>query len=155
MTSKFRETGLAALLLALVLFEFYTGPQALISTGPRAVDAWLAAQPTRATIIQMPLCAALSGPQMHDNRYHGQRLASGYGTYLPVLFEERHPKLGDFPSPEALDLRVAWEGGGVQYVLVDEADVPAGDPLWPAIAAQERLQPVVALEGVHVYEVRW
>ena len=115
---------------------------------------WLAAQPTTSTIIQMPLSAALSGPQMYYSRYHNQRLASGYGTYLPVLFAARYPRLNDFPSTEALDLLADWEGGGIRYVLVDQVDVPLGDPLWSAIAAQDRLQPVITLEGVHVYEVR-
>jgi hypothetical protein len=143
-----------ALLLATVAFEFYTGPQALIDTGPRAVDKWLAAQPTRSTIVQMPLAVALSGPQMYYSRYHNQRVASGYGTYLPILFEERFPALKGFPSPESLETLAAWEGGGVRYVLVDEADVPPVDPLWAAISAQERLAPAVILDGVHVYEVR-
>lgn len=119
--------GLTGILAGLVLFELYTGPQALISPGSRPVDEWLAAQPEQVTIIQMPLVAALSGPQMYYSMHHQQRVASGYGTYLPILFEQQYPELSDFPSDQALATLAQWGGQGVHLVLIDEKDAPAGD----------------------------
>ncbi len=143
----------AGLLAGLVFFEFYTGPQELIRPGPRPVDEWLAARPEQATILQLPLAVALSGPQMYYTIHHHQRIASGYGTYLPILFEERYPQLAAFPSDDSVDLLAGWGDEGVQYVLIDERDVPADDVLWLAIAAQERLKLATVAAGVHVYEV--
>ncbi len=144
-----------ALLAGLIFFEFYTGPQQMITPGPRPVDEWLADRPQATTLIQMPLLVALSGPQMYYSMHHGQRVASGYGTYLPILFEEQYPALQDFPSDAALELLHNWGGEGIDLVLVDQADVPADDPLWEAIEKQPLLEPVAEIDGVWVYEVRW
>ncbi len=148
---RWRATGLLA---GLIFFEFYTGPQQLITPGPRPVDEWLADRPGRVTILQMPLAVALSGPQMFYTMHHGQRIASGYGTYFPILFESWYPELQAFPADEAMDLLASWGGEGVEFVLIDEADVPAAEPLWDAVAAQDRLQLTVVVGGVHVYRVR-
>jgi hypothetical protein len=142
----------------LTLFEFYTGPQPLITPGPRSVDQWLAGLDERSTIIQLPVSVALSGPQMYYSMFNNQRLASGYGTYFPIIFEERYPALADFPSDEAIDLLEAWgEGsgkqGGIDYILIDELDVLAGDPLWRLIEGQPRLRHVVTADSVRVYTV--
>ena len=149
-----RRWALTGILAGLIFFEFYTGPQDLITPGPRPVDEWLRDQPGRATIIQMPLLVALSGPQMYYSMHHGQRVATGYGTYFPILFESWYPELFHFPSDDALEVLASWEGGGIKWVLIDEADVPAGDPLWQAIAGQERLQLETDVSGVRVYRVR-
>ena len=86
--------------------------------------------------------------------FHGQRIASGYGTYLPVLFEEQYPDLQMFPSDASLDVLASWGGEGVDLVLIDEAHVPDGDPLWEAIHNQARLEMVNELDGVRVYRVQ-
>ncbi len=141
------------------MLEFYTGPQDLIATGPRGVDRWLAAQEGRGTLIQMPLAAALSGPQMYYSMFNGQRMAGGYGTYFPILFEARYPELQKFPADSAINLLETWGEGsggevGIDYILIDEADIPLGDPLWQQIASQDRLYPLVTIDGVHVYSIR-
>jgi hypothetical protein len=82
---------MAAVLIGFLLFELYPGSAKLVSPGPHAVDLWLASHPQTATIIQMPLLSALSGPQMLYTRYHAQRLASGYGTYFTVTFKQMYP----------------------------------------------------------------
>jgi hypothetical protein len=143
----------------LALTEFYTGPQALINTGPRGVDRWLAAQEERGTLIQMPLAAALSGPQMYYSMFNGQRMAGGYGTYFPIIFEARYPELQEFPADSALDLLEKWGEGsggevGIDYILIDEADIPLDDPLWQQIAGQDRLHHLVTIDGVSVYTVQ-
>jgi hypothetical protein len=149
-----RRWAVTGLLAGLVFFEFYTGPQQLIRPGPRPVDEWLAAQPGRTTIIQMPLAVALSGPQMYYTMHHGQRIASGYGTYLPILFEESYPELLNFPSDEAVDTLASWGEEGVRFILIDNTDVPPDDPMWAALARQDRLKLDVVAGSVWVFRVR-
>jgi hypothetical protein len=134
----------------LVLFEFYTGPQSLIRVGPRPVDEWLARQPDDFAIVQMPLDVALSGPQMFYSRYHGKNVIGGYGTYFPILFEERYPELSSFPSDASIELLERWP---VHYVLVDRNDFPSHPGLAEAIIRQPRLRRTVTLGGVDVYEI--
>ena len=129
-----------------MLFEFYTGPQALISVGPRPVDEWLAHQPGEFAIVQMPVKVALSGAQMFYTRYHGKHIISGYGTFFPILFEQRYPELADFPNDASLRRLQAWP---VKYVLVDHADMPS--ELGAAIKSQPRLNLVVTVGDVDVY----
>jgi hypothetical protein len=148
-----RRWGVTGLLAGLVFFEFYTGPQQLIKPGPRPVDEWLAAQPERATIIQMPLAVALSGPQMYYTMHHGQRIASGYGTYLPILFEESYPELDEIASDRALHTLATWGGEGIDLILIDEGDMPAGDPRWKIIAGQSRLKLLTVQDRIRVYRV--
>jgi hypothetical protein len=148
-----RRWGVTGLLAGLVFFEFYTGPQQLIQPGPRPVDDWLAAQPERVTIIQLPLAVALSGPQMYYTIHHGQRIASGYGTYLPILFEESYPELEEIASDEALDTMATWGGEGIDLMLIDEGDMPSGDPRWETIAGQSRLKLLTVQGRIRVYRI--
>lgn len=134
----------------LVLFEFYTGTQPMIRVEPRPVDQWLASQPGTFAIVQMPLEVALSGPQMFYTRYHGKNIIGGYGTYFPILFEERYPELADFPSDASLDRLEQWP---VQYVLVDQTDLPNHPGLADAIARQPRLRRVTTEGSVDVYVI--
>jgi hypothetical protein len=151
---RLRRWAATGLLAGLVFFEFYTGPQELIATGPRPVDVWLSELGEQVTLIQLPVDRALSGPQMYYTMLHGQRIASGYGTYFPILFEEWYPELRDFPADESIDLLAGWGGEGIDLVLIGEEDVPAGDPLWEAIAGQDRLELVHEVGGIKVYRVR-
>jgi hypothetical protein len=145
------------IVVILVLFEFYPGPAQLIKPGPRDVDRWLANQPIEGTIIQMPLSSALSGPQHYYSIHHGQSVASGYGTYLPILFENKYPQLQDFPSPESLDVLRNWGSDvpgartGISWILIDEKEVAANDPLWTQLINQNTLELVTIQDGVRVY----
>ncbi|MBW8011063.1 MAG: hypothetical protein FVQ83_07465 [Chloroflexi bacterium] len=164
-TSRFPKINLqnyvlTGLIAGLVLFEFYAGPQQLTKVEPRPVDIWLASQPEKNTIIQMPLIIAVGGSQMYYTMYNNQNLASGNGTYFPTIFEERYPELRDFPSDESLDLLANWgedvlgEMSGVRYILVDRSQVPEDEPLWEQIANQDRLE-LVTIEGtVRVYQIK-
>ena len=134
----------------LVLFEFYTGPQALAQVKPRPVDEWLAQQPGEFTIVQMPLNVALSGPQMFYTRFHGKNIISGYGTYFPLLFEEWYPELAEFPNDVSVERLERWP---VRYVLVDQADLSDHPDLANAFVHQPRLRLVTTIEGIDVYAV--
>ena len=149
-----------ALFTTLVLFEFWTGPQSLVRVEPRAVDRWLAQQPGQFTIMQYPLGTALNGDQMLYTRYHGKRVAFGYGTYLPILFKQRHPELIGFPDDASLDRLAEW---GVRYVLLDVGALPSPsrpvvDDVPPnvleLIKQQPRLQPVGTFDDIQVYRLQ-
>jgi hypothetical protein len=148
--SKLFEGLLLILLGLLVLFEFYTGPQDLILVGPRPVDRWLAEKPAEFAIVQMPLQTALSGPQMFYSRYHQKNLIGGYGTYFPILFEERYPELLDFPSDSSIELLAEWP---VQYVLISEKDLLDQVGLRQAITEQPRLEYVDKIGDIYVYDI--
>jgi hypothetical protein len=68
--------------------------------------------------------------------------------------------LANFPSNESLDVLSDWEKdvnpltAGIQFVLVDEQEVSALDPLWQKIAVQPRLNLVAVQDTVHVFEIR-
>jgi hypothetical protein len=151
---------LSWVMVGLAIFEFYNGPQKLIVPGPRPVDQWLASFQAKKTIIQMPLSSALSGQQMYYSMFHNQRVASAYGTYFPILFEEWYPELNDFPSDQSIELLSNWgqsvspESVGIDYVLIDEADVPLDDPLWEEVREQRRLIYVTKQGNVWVYRIQ-
>jgi hypothetical protein len=142
----------SAATLALVLFGAWQGPQMLIPVTPRAIDHWLDQQPGNAPIMEFPLAEALSGPALFYTDIHGRPLTAGYGTYLPLLYRDRHPALTTFPSDESLDLLTEW---GVEYVLVSDWALDYDDSIDPAtILAQPRLEPLITLDGVSAYRLR-
>ena len=144
----------------LSFFESYNGPQNLYTPKARSVDIWLANHDQQATIIQMPMLSALSGTQMFYSQYNQHPVASGYGTFFPIIFSKKYPTLEEFPSDLSLDVLLNWgkdikpESKGVEYILVDEAEVMNEDPLWNAIRAQKLLVEVTIQDGVHVYKIQ-
>ena len=162
-TSRHARRGLwlaAMVFAALVLFEFWTGPQPLVRVEPRPVDEWLAEQPGQFAIMQYPIHTALSGDQMLYTRYHGKRVVFGYGTYLPILFAQRHPELAGFPDSASLDRLSDWT---VRYVLVDLSAIPPagqnlsgdiGPDLLAEIASQPRLELTGTFDTIQVYRLQ-
>ncbi|MBL8133655.1 MAG: hypothetical protein JNL42_17465 [Anaerolineae bacterium] len=147
-----RRAQIAAVgVAALMLFESWTGATPTVRVEPRPVDLWLAEQPSAAPIMEFPLSAALSGPGMYYTRFHGKPVTYGYGTYLPLLYVERHPALLGFPDDASIDQLVEW---GVHYVLVT-TDALDYETFTPAdVAAQPRLEFVIRLGEVEVYVIR-
>ncbi len=147
-----RVWGAAALIAALA--AAWIGPARLVRVEPRPVDRWLAAQPDGAAIMQYPLDEALSGPAMLYTRYHGKPVVFGYGTYLPLLFRERHPELAEFPMNTALDRLAEW---GVRYILITVPALeraPDGERFTLAdVEAQPRLRYITTLGNEAVYEL--
>lgn len=143
--------GVAALVIALMLFESWSGIVPTVPVEPRPVDLWLAHQPDDAPIMEFPLNQALSGPGMYYTRFHGKPVTYGYGTYLPLLYRQRHPALLTFPSGEALDQLAEW---GVHYVLVTTDALFYEDYTMADVDAQPRLRQVITLGDVAVYELQ-
>jgi len=127
---------------------------------PRPVDQWLAAQPEKVLIIEMPLLDALNGSQMLYTTFHKQYYAAGYGTYLPIIFSQKYPELEDFPSDESIDILENWGAdvglvpAGVQYILVNEINVPPENELWARILTQPRLELTNVIGSSRIYSIR-
>lgn len=86
------------------------------------VDAWLAAQPRPSPVAQFPLERTWYGYPLYQQRVHGQPIAYGYGTFVPLAFRQAEQTLRGFPSAEAL----AWlEGNGVRIVLLAQGSLGA------------------------------
>jgi hypothetical protein len=146
-----RQAAGCGLALGLILFGAWQGPQPLTEIRPRPVDEWLAVQPDRDPIMEFPLAEALSGPGMWYTTVHGRPVTFGYGTYLPLLYRQRHPAMTTFPGDAALDQLAAWS---VRYVLVSEWALSYDHSFTMAqVDAQPRLRRLIALDGVVVYEL--
>jgi hypothetical protein len=143
--------GIAAGVIALMLFEAWIGPVHTVPIEPRPVDLWLAQQPDDAPIMEFPLSAALSGPGMYYTRFHGKPVTYGYGTYLPFIYRQQHPALLKFPADEALTQLKEW---GVHYVLITTNTLQFEPFKLADVEAQPRLQYVITLDDVKVYRLR-
>ena len=145
------RNAIAALVIAMMLFEAWIGPVHTVPVEPRPVDLWLAQQPDNAPIMEFPLSAALSGPGMYYTRFHGKPVTYGYGTYLPLLYTQQHPALLTFPSDASLDQLKTW---GVHYVLVTTDTLQYEKFKMRDVDAQPRLQHVITLDDVEVYRLK-
>jgi hypothetical protein len=153
------QVGVTAIAMGLVFVDFLQAPAAMSSVAPRPVDGWLSKQPGNFAIMEYPITDhAYSGPAVYSTRLTGKSIIMGYATNPPNF--RFWSDLSAFPSPSTLDLLSDW---GTKYVLVDENLYRAGDSFWniwqtwntlrSAIEATIRLKEVVALDGVHVYEI--
>ncbi len=84
------------------------------------VDAWLAAQPKPSPVAQFPRERTWYGYPLYQQRFHGQPIAYGYGTFVPLSFRAAEQVLDEFPSDEAVD----WlEANGVRIVLLAQGSL--------------------------------
>ena len=114
--------GTVALLLAL---DLSSAPFALGYSEARGqpVDAWLAAQPKGSPVAQFPLDRTWYGYPLYQQRFHGQPIAYGYGTFVPPAFRPAEEVLRKFPDAEALD----WlRRSGIKFVLLAEGSFGEG-----------------------------
>ena len=153
------QTGVAAVAMVLVLFDFFQQPTAMTMVAPRAVDQWLSKQPGEFAFIDYPIPRhGFGGPAIYSTRLTGKRIIMGAAQNPPNL--AYWSDLSAFPSPWTLDLLHGW---GAKYVLVDENLYRAGSSFWniyqtwdtlrSAIEASSRLNEVTVLNGVHIYEI--
>lgn len=139
---------LAVCFLMLMLFGTWIGPYPQTPIEPRPVDIWLAAQLDDSPIMEYPLSEALSGAAMLYTRYHEKPVVFGYGTYLPLLYRQRHPELLNFPDENALDQLAEW---GVHYILITQTSLSDQPFTLAEVDAQPRLEHVITLDDVAVY----
>jgi hypothetical protein len=151
--------GVAAIVMALAVFDFFPQPAQMTSIAQRPVERWIAEQPGAFAFMEYPIPQhAYGGPAIYSTRLTGKRIIMGSAQNPPDL--AFWSDLSAFPSPSTLDLLYGWRA---KYVLVDENLYRAGSSFWniyqtwntleSAIKASPRLKEVAVLGGVHVYQL--
>jgi hypothetical protein len=88
----------------------------LVASNAREVDAWLAAQPYRVTLIEYP--SPTSGKiALYRQSLHGQRIVNGYTAILPTFLAQVSNMLGKWPTESTILLLREWK---VDYIVVTE-----------------------------------
>ena len=130
------SSGTLALIMAWICFEFLPAPYGFGWSEVRGqpVDEWLARQP-RGLVAQFPLGRTWYGPPLYAQRVHGQPIAYGYGTFVPVESQVAQQVLATFPSEEALAQLRAWR---VRYIIVAVGSYGAQ---WPEVRAALECRP--------------
>jgi len=119
--------SLSALLIMIVLFDFYPGPyQQFAPVGARPVDAWLAQQPGQGAVAQFPFIQVEDQDQVYNTLVHQKPFIGGFfSANQPEQYLRIRPVLEKFPDPDGVELLREL---GVQWVLLDTsqyADFPA------------------------------
>ncbi|HJW39309.1 MAG TPA: hypothetical protein VJ420_11900 [Candidatus Udaeobacter sp.] len=155
----FVRVGVAAIVMGLVVIDFFPRPAAMSAVSPRLVDMWLSEQPSDFAFIEYPIPRhGYGGPAIYVSRLTGKAIIMGSSQNPPNLVY--WSDLSAFPSPITLDLLHGW---GTKYVLVDENLYREGSSFWnvyqtwdtlkSAIKKSPRLKEVALLDGVHVYQL--
>jgi hypothetical protein len=102
------------------------------------VDRWLASQPGRFAVIELPVADPRDEPRASSlqSRYvlhstaHWQRTVNGYSGHTPAGHDQLFRTLARFPDDASFD---ALQRLDVRYVVVHRGNFPPGD--WPAVEA--------------------
>jgi hypothetical protein len=109
--------GIAA--LSLIVVDGRMQGDVLVEPAPRPVDRWLAAQPGRFRIIQMPYLRGQSGTQLYYSSFNGKDVALAQASVLPTTVTDAHDALV-YTFPHGREWLGVLQGWHVRYVLVDE-----------------------------------
>ncbi len=114
---KFRGL-LAALLILLVLFDFYPGPYRQFDrVAARPVDAWLAQQPGQGAVAQFPFSQVEDQDQVYNTLVHQKPFIGGFfSANQPEQYLRIRPVLEKFPDSAGVELLREL---GVQWILFD------------------------------------
>jgi hypothetical protein len=101
--------GMAALIVGLLLLEYYTPLRAWLTLPPEPpqVYRWLASQP-RAVVAEAPFARPHSLDTIHDGLYmfnsiyHWQPIVNGYSGFFPPSFLQLAETMESFPDPRAI-----------------------------------------------------
>ena len=120
-----KQTGLAALLIMLVLFEFYPGPYTQFGQiQKREADQWLRAQPGDGALMQFPYDLLEDQEHIYDQLINQKPFVGGFfNAFPPHQYREIGPVMETFPQEDSLALT---ESLGVEYVFADATRY--GDP---------------------------
>lgn len=120
----------AAVLLALVVFEFYPGSyrESIHPLEFRPVDEWLARQPGNGAVVQFPFEQCEDQLQTYYTLKHGKPFVGGFfNANKPLQYQEIRPVLEQFPSdPAAVEVLRNLQ---VEYLVVDTAAYPEFPPV--------------------------
>ena len=110
---------LTALLVILVLVDFYPGPyRQFARIQPRAVDAWLAQQPGKGAVAVFPFALEEDQSQVYYTlTYYGKPFVGGFfNAFPPEQYQRIRGSMDGFPDAKSVALLREL---GVQYVVVD------------------------------------
>jgi hypothetical protein len=140
-----------ALAIALVAFESLAVVSSMPLT-PRPVDRWLATQPAKVVIVELPVDQAQRPMQNYWMTVNRRRNLFGWvgDSFPPPIQLERAAGLKDFPSPAAF---AYLQRSAATHLLVTPSQVPD----WTAVEAVLRGSPALADEqaigDVRVYRI--
>jgi hypothetical protein len=121
---------------------------------PRPVDLWLAQQPGRGAVIELPidgLGEGLSGNSLFHSLAYRKPSNMWYGTFYPPLYVESVEQLQQFPADAA---RQAMLRLGSEYLIVDVAGMDRRVPGWQeTLATWPRLTQVHRWGGYTIYRL--
>jgi hypothetical protein len=107
-------------ILASVFFEFYAGPyhQRLSQPQPRAVDIWLAKQPSEGAVVQMPFSESVDQAQIYYTIFHEKPFVGGFfNANKPLQYQRIEPVLNEFPDKRSIDL---LRDLNVEYIVINQ-----------------------------------
>ena len=110
-------------LILFVLIDFLPRPfPQFTEIAPRPVDAWLAAQPGKGALVQMPFTESQDQQQTYYTFFHGKPFIGGFfNAFPPAQFQKIGPVLDRFPDAESVALLKQL---GAEFVLVDKNAYP-------------------------------
>jgi hypothetical protein len=132
-TPKWQKTATVVLIL-LVLVDFLPRPFSTFSEiSPRPVDAWLALQPGKGALVQMPFIESEDQQQTFYTLYHGKPFIGGFfNAFPPSQYQKITPVLDRFPDTGSITLLKKL---GVEFVLLDKNAYPDGAAIKAKCAA--------------------
>lgn len=110
----------AAMILLLVLVDFYPGPFDTFSrVEARSVDYWLADQPGEGAVVQFPFDQIQDQDQIFNTLIHGKPFVGGFfNAFPPRQYLQIKPVLESFPDTASLELLKQL---GVTYIVIDSS----------------------------------
>ena len=113
-----QKLAVTALILGLVIFDFYPGAFTDFSkVQPRAVDNWLAQQEDEGAVMQLPFYQLENQEVIYGQLIHGKPFVGGFfNAFPPEQYRRIKPAMEGFPSPESVAMLREMK---VRYIVVD------------------------------------
>jgi hypothetical protein len=113
-----QKMAVTALILSLVIFDFYPGAFTDFSrVQPRAVDSWLAQQSDDGAVMQLPYYQLENQEVIYGQLIHGKPFVGGFfNAFPPEQYRRIKPAMEGFPSAESVEMLREMK---VRYIVVD------------------------------------
>jgi hypothetical protein len=137
--------------IALILYESLA-VQAVMPLAPRAVDAWLAAQPEDVVIVELPVKQAQRSLQNYWMTENRRKNFFGWvgDSFPPPIQVERAAALADFPAPATLDY---LRRSSATHLLITPSQVPTWTTIEPVLRGSPALAGEQTIGDVRVYRI--
>jgi hypothetical protein len=150
-TKKRSHALVTALIVVLVLIDFYPGVQSLSQVKGRSVDTWLAGQSGEGAVAQFPFWQVIQPQHTYYTLIHGKPFIGGFfAAFFTPQFQRIQPVLSSFPDQGSVELLREL---GVRWVIVDSSQYQDFAQTQMAIESLG-LSFAFAAEAQYVYEVK-